>query len=276
MKPSSRSQRPALNAGWLQAALVRPGGFWTAVQVVAQTGSTHDDLLAAARRGAAEGTVLVAEAQSAGRGRLSRSWVSPPRAGLTFSVLLRPAAAPPAKRGWVPLLTGVAMTEALRAEAGVDAWLKWPNDVLVNEAKLSGILAEQAGDAIVVGAGLNVSTSRDELPAAETTPSGGPATSLALEGATLTDRGQLLAFILARFEHWYRTWAAASGDAAACGLRHQYQRLCGTIGREVRVQLPGGGTQTGLAREVDDAGQLMIQTASGLLPVSAGDIVHLR
>lgn len=276
MKPSSRSQRPALNAAWLQAALVRPGGFWTAVQVVVQTGSTHDDLLAAARRGAAEGTVLVAEAQSAGRGRLSRSWVSPPRAGLTFSVLLRPAAVPPAKRGWVPLLTGVGLTEALRAEAGVDAWLKWPNDVLVNEAKLSGILAEQAGDAIVVGAGLNVSTSRDELPAAETTPSGEPATSLALEGATLTDRGQLLAFILARFEHWYRTWAAASGDAAACGLRHQYQRLCATIGREVRVQLPGGGTQTGLAREVDDAGQLIIQTASGLRPVSAGDIVHLR
>ena len=276
MKPSSRSQRPTLNAAWLQAALVRPGGFWTAVQVVVQTGSTHDDLLAAARRGAAEGTVLVAEAQSAGRGRLSRSWVSPPRAGLTFSVLLRPAAVPPAKRGWVPLLTGVGLTEALRAEAGVDAWLKWPNDVLVNEAKLSGILAEQAGDAIVVGAGLNVSTSRDELPAAETTPSGEPATSLALEGATLTDRGQLLAFILARFEHWYRTWAAASGDAAACGLRHQYQRLCATIGRDVRVQLPGGGTQTGLAREVDDAGQLIIQTASGLRPVSAGDIVHLR
>ncbi len=276
MKPSSRSQRPALNAAWLQAALVRPGGFWTAVQVVAQTGSTHDDLLAAARRGAADGTILVAEAQSAGRGRLSRSWVSPPRAGLTFSVLLRPAAVPPAKRGWVPLLTGVAMTEALRAEAGLDAWLKWPNDVLVNEGKLGGILAEQAGDAIVVGAGLNVSTSRDELPAAETTPSGGPATSLALEGATLTDRGQLLGFILARLEHWYRGWAAVSGDAAACGLRNQYQRLCGTIGREVRVQLPGGGTQTGLAREVDNAGQLMIQTASGLLPVSAGDIVHLR
>ena len=176
----------------------------------------------------------------------------------------------------MPLLTGVAMTAALRAEAGVDAWLKWPNDILVNEAKLSGILAEQTGDAIVVGAGLNVSTIRDELPAAETTPSGGPTTSLALEGATLTDRGQLLAFILAQLEHWYRTWAAASGDAAACGLRHQYQRLCTTIGREVRVRLPGGGTQTGLARAVDDAGQLMIQSASGLLPVSAGDIVHLR
>ena len=276
MKPNSRSQRLPLSAAWLRAALVRPGGFWSAVQVVAQTGSTHDDLLAAARRGAAEGTVLLAEAQSAGRGRMGRRWVSPPGAGLTFSVLLRPAAVPAARRGWVPLLTGVAIAAALRAEAGVDAWLKWPNDVLVNEAKLGGILAEQAGDAIVVGAGINVSASRDELPAAETTPSGGPATSLALEGASLTDRGPLLAAILAQLEHWYLTWAAASGDAAACGLRRQYQQLCATIGREVRVQLPGGGTQTGLAREIDEAGQLLIQAASGLLPVSAGDIVHLR
>jgi BirA family transcriptional regulator, biotin operon repressor / biotin---[acetyl-CoA-carboxylase] ligase len=276
VKANSSSQRPPLSAAWLQAELVRPGGFWRAVQVVEQTGSTHDDLLGEARRGAAQGTVLVAEAQSAGRGRMGRRWVSPPRAGLTFSVLLRPAAVPPARRGWVPLLTGVAIAAALRAEAGLDAGLKWPNDVLVNDAKLAGILAEQAGDAIVVGAGINVTVSREELPAAETTPSGGPATSLALEGATLTDRGQLLAFVLAQLEHWYLAWAGASGDAAACGLQRQYQGLCQSVGREVRAQLPGGQTLTGVAREVDDAGQLLIQTASGLVPVSAGDLVHLR
>jgi BirA family transcriptional regulator, biotin operon repressor / biotin---[acetyl-CoA-carboxylase] ligase len=276
VKANSSSQRPPLSAAWLRAELVRPGGFWRAVQVVEQTGSTHDDLLAAARRGAAQGTVLVAEAQSAGRGRMGRRWVSPPRAGLTFSVLLRPAAVPAARRGWVPLLTGVAIAAALRAEAGLDAGLKWPNDVLVNEAKLAGILAEQAGDAIVVGAGINVTVSRDELPAAETTPSGGPATSLALEGATLTDRGQLLAYVLAQLEHWYLAWAGASGDAAACGLQRQYQELCQSVGREVRAQLPGGQALTGVAREVDDAGQLLIQTASGLVPVSAGDLVHLR
>lgn len=276
MKANSSSQRPPLSAAWLQAELVRPGGFWRAVQVVEQTGSTHDDLLAAARRGASQGTVLVAEAQSAGRGRMGRRWVSPPRAGLTFSVLLRPAAVPAARRGWVPLLTGVAIAAALRAEAGLDAGLKWPNDVLVNEAKLAGILAEQAGDAIVVGAGINVTVSRDELPAAETTPSGGPATSLALEGATLRDRGQLLAYVLAQLEHWYLAWAGASGDAAACGLQRRYHELCQSLGREVRAQLPGGQTLTGVARAVDDTGQLLIQTGSGLVPVSAGDLVHLR
>jgi BirA family biotin operon repressor/biotin-[acetyl-CoA-carboxylase] ligase len=265
-----------LSAAWLQAELVRPGGFWRAVQVVEETGSTHDDLLSAARRGAAQGMVLVAEAQSAGRGRMGRRWVSPPRAGLTFSVLLRPAAVPAASRGWVPLLTGVAIAAALRAEAGLDAGLKWPNDVLVNEAKLAGILAEQVGDAIVVGAGINVTVSRDELPAAETTPSGGPATSLALEGATLTDRGQLLAYVLAQLEHWYLAWAGASGDAAACGLQRQYHELCQSLGREVRAQLPGGQRLTGVARAVDDTGQLLIQTGSGLVPVSAGDLVHLR
>jgi BirA family transcriptional regulator, biotin operon repressor / biotin---[acetyl-CoA-carboxylase] ligase len=276
VKANSSSQRVPLSAAWLQAELVRPGGFWRAIQVVEQTGSTHDDLLAAARRGTAQGTVLVAEDQSAGRGRMGRSWVSPPRAGLTFSVLLRPAAVPAASRGWVPLLAGVAIAAALRAEAGLDAGLKWPNDVLVNEAKLAGILAEQAGDAIVVGAGINVTVSHDELPAAETTPSGGRTTSLVLEGATLTDRGQLLVFVLDQIEHWYLAWAGASGDAAACGLQRQYQGLCQSVGREVRAQLPGGQTLTGVAREVDDVGQLLIQTAAGLVPVSAGDLVHLR
>ena len=276
MKANSSSQRAPLSAAWLQAELVRPGGFWRAIQVVERTGSTHDDLLGAAGRGAAQGTILVAEDQSAGRGRMGRRWVSPPRAGLTFSVLLRPAAVPSARRGWVPLLTGVAIAAALRAEAGLDAGLKWPNDVLVNEAKLAGILAEQAGDAIVVGAGINVTVTRDELPAAETTPTGGQATSLALEGATLTDRGQLLVFILDQIERWYLAWTGASGDAAACGLQRRYQGLCQSVGREVRAQLPGGQLLTGVAREVDDAGQLLIQTAAGLIPVSAGDLVHLH
>jgi BirA family transcriptional regulator, biotin operon repressor / biotin---[acetyl-CoA-carboxylase] ligase len=304
--------RPPLNADWLQAELIRPDGLWRDLQVVDETRSTHDDLLAAARCGAAEGTVLVAEAQTAGRGRMGRSWVSPPRAGLTFSVLLRPAAVPLARRGWLPLLTGVAVTAALRgddgapeggapeggateggapeggapegrapegrapkgrvAEGGVDAWLKWPNDVIVNGEKLAGILAEQAGDAIVVGAGINVSTARDELPAAPVTP----ATSLALAGAPLTDRDQLLVRVLRQLEHWYLAWSSASGDPAASELRHQYQRLCATIGRSVRAQLPGGTEVTGIAREIDDAGQLVVESATGLVPVSAGDIVHLR
>ena len=132
--------------------------------MLAQTGSTNDDLLAAARAGAAEGAVLVAEHQTRGRGRQGRQWVSRTGSALIFSVLLRPAAVPPADRGWLPLLTGVAVARALRQQAGVDAALKWPNDVLAGGAKLAGILAEQAGEAIVMGVGLNVAATRDELP----------------------------------------------------------------------------------------------------------------
>jgi BirA family biotin operon repressor/biotin-[acetyl-CoA-carboxylase] ligase len=260
---------PPLDARHLREAVVAPGRIWRDVRVVAETGSTNADLLAEASGGAPEGVVLAAEAQSAGRGRLGRQWVSPPRAALMFSVLLRPAAVPPSVRGWVPLLTGVAVASALRARAAVDAWLKWPNDVLVNGGKVAGILAEQSGDAVVVGTGINVSTTREQLPVPE-------ATSLALEGAASTDRGLLLAAVLTELERWYLAWTGARGDATECGLREQYQRLCATLGREVRVQLPGGTTVTGLASEVDDTGRLVVATASGIVPVSAGDVVHVR
>jgi BirA family transcriptional regulator, biotin operon repressor / biotin---[acetyl-CoA-carboxylase] ligase len=261
--------RPPLSARALGAAVVVPGGLWRDIRVVAETGSTNSDLLADARRGLAEGAVLVAEAQSAGRGRVGRQWVSPPRAALTFSVLLRPAPVPAANWGWVPLLAGVAAVSALRAETAVEASLKWPNDVQVHDAKLAGILAEQDGGAIVVGTGINVSAGRGELPIAG-------ATSLALEGAASTDRGRLLAGVLREWERWYRAWTGHLGDASACGLRQEYQRLGSTIGRQVRVSLPGGKTVAGTACDVDGWGRLVVRSDSGLVPLSAGDVVHVR
>jgi BirA family transcriptional regulator, biotin operon repressor / biotin---[acetyl-CoA-carboxylase] ligase len=264
--------RPLLSARELRETLVTPGGLWQDVRVVAETGSTNSDLLAEARSGLAEGAVLVAEAQTAGRGRMGRHWVSAPGSALTFSVLLRPAAIPPASRGWIPLLAGVAVARAVRAETGVTARLKWPNDVQVNGAKLAGILAEQAGDAIVVGIGINLSGGRDELPVAG-------ATSLALEGAegaAGTVAGRLLAGVLAELERWYLAWSGTLGDAMSCGLHQEYQRLCGTLGRQVRVSLPGGRTVDGLADEVDGAGRLVVRSSSGPVPVSAGDVVHVR
>src|SRR5277367_3991151 len=134
--------RPALDAGAVRQAVITPGGLWRAVEVTAVTGSTNADLLARAAGGAPEGAVLVAEEQSAGRGRLGRAWVSPPRAALTFSVLLRPAAVPRALLGWLPLLAGVAVAAAVRDVAAVDAHLKWPNDVLAGPA---GVLAGGSG-----------------------------------------------------------------------------------------------------------------------------------
>ena len=142
--------RRLLDAARLNGALAPRPGLWREVRVVEETGSTNADLLAEARSGTGEGLVLVAEAQTAGRGRMGRRWISPPRRALTFSVLLRPAV-PAGLLGWLPLLAGVAVTSALEQTAGVDARLKWPNDVLADDAKIAGILAERSGSAIVVG-----------------------------------------------------------------------------------------------------------------------------
>jgi len=270
------ADRIPLSATALAAALTGPGRLWRDVTVRAETGSTNSDLLAAARAGAPEGTVLAAEVQTAGRGRLDRRWICPPRAALSFSVLLRPDGLPPAARGWIPLLAGVAVAAGLRAQAGLDARLKWPNDVLVGGAKISGILAEQAGDAIVLGTGINVSTRREELPVPH-------ATSVVLAGAA-PDREQLLVAVLGELETWYRRWVAAvavpagaggpGGDPA--GLRAEYLRLSATVGQQVRVSMPGGKLITGRAQDVDATGRLVVGTASGPVTVSAGDVVHVR
>jgi len=271
------ADRAPLSAAALSAVLTGPGRLWRDVTVLAETGSTNSDLLAAARAGAAEGTVLAAEVQTAGRGRLDRRWICPPRAALSFSALLRPDGVPAVARGWIPLLAGVAVAAGLRAQAGLDARLKWPNDVLVGGAKIAGILAEQAGDAIVLGTGINVTTRREELPV----PS---ATSVGLAGAA-PDRERLLVAVLGELETWYRRWvaavAAAPGELGGpaggpAGLRAEYLRLSATVGQQVRVSMPGGKLLTGRAGDVDGTGRLVVETASGPVLVSAGDVVHVR
>jgi BirA family biotin operon repressor/biotin-[acetyl-CoA-carboxylase] ligase len=257
--------------------------LWSRVSVVAETGSTNADLIAAAAAGAAEGTVLVAERQTKGRGRLGRQWLSEPGAALTFSVLLRPVAVPAASRGWLPLLAGVAVAAGVRAQTGLDVSLKWPNDVVVisegpagSLGKLAGILAEQAGDAIVIGTGLNVAATPVLAAAGRPSAAYGPA-SLADLGAT-TDRTALLTAILRDLEHWYLRWAGgmAPGDAVSSGLRAEYLRSCCTVGRDVRVELPGGTMLTGRAADIDGAGRLLVATEAGVQPVSAGDVIHVR
>ena len=283
----AQAGRPALDADAVRQAVIRPGGLWQTVEVTAATGSTNADLLALAAGGAPEGAVLAAEEQSAGRGRLGRVWVSPPRAALTFSLLLRPQGVPPARRGWLPLLAGVAVTAAVRSVAAVDAQLKWPNDVLAGPAKLGGILAEAVGDAVVIGIGLNVSTEPAELPPPG--PGALPATSLRILGVPGPSRERLLAGILAGCERWYQAWRQVGGDPERCGLRAEYTRLSGTIGRRVRVELPGGQLFSGLAVGVDPDGRLLVRDspAVGDSPaaraspaseraVAAGDVVHLR
>ncbi|MFF9001000.1 biotin--[acetyl-CoA-carboxylase] ligase [Streptomyces achromogenes] len=269
-------ERPPLNAAALRRGLVRDGGLYRDIEVVPRTGSTNSDLVARAAAGSVEeGAVLVAEEQTAARGRLDRRWSAPPRSGLFFSVLLRPREVPVARWGWLPLLTGVAVATGLARAAGVDTALKWPNDLLVTvggeERKAGGILAERAGDdGVVIGVGINVSLRADELPVPQ-------AGSLALAGAQGTDRDPLLRAVLRALEDWYGRWRAAGGDPSACGLQETYTAGCATLGRTVRAELPGDRSVVGEAVALDGDGRLVIATGDGVQePVGAGDIVHLR
>jgi BirA family biotin operon repressor/biotin-[acetyl-CoA-carboxylase] ligase len=268
--------RAALSEDDLRAEVIRPGGLWTRLTVLPVTGSTNADLAAAAATGAPEGTVVLAERQDAGRGRLGRTWTSPPGAGLILSVLLRPAEGPdpvpPTRYGWLPLLVGVALVDAVREVAGVDTALKWPNDLMVGGAKCAGILAElvPVGDGapgVVIGVGLNVTMTADELPRPD-------ATSLALAGAAGAglERARLLVALLGGIERWYRRFKTDQE-----GLREAYLGMCDTVGRAVRVELPDGKPLTGTATDVDGDGRLVVTPPGGApVPVAAGDVVHVR
>jgi BirA family transcriptional regulator, biotin operon repressor / biotin---[acetyl-CoA-carboxylase] ligase len=266
--------RPPLRVESLRGALIRPGSFWTALDVVERTGSTNADVVSSAKAGAAEGLVRVAELQDTGRGRLDRGWVSPRSAGLTFSVLLRPGPVPVQRWGWLPLLAGVALTRAVTRLGEVEAGLKWPNDLLLGpeRKKAAGLLAEVAnGGALVLGIGLNVTTRADELPRPD-------ATSLRLERAACTDRDPLLRAILRELADDYMVWRDHDGDPEASGLRHAYTESCDTLGRRVRVELPGSKALVGEAVDVDTDGRLVVDPDSGgePVPVAAGDVVHAR
>ena len=269
--------RPPLDVDALRRALVRdaggdPDAFWSRLDVVAETGSTNADLLARPQGPDYARSVLIAEFQSGGRGRHARPWVSAPRALVTVSAVLDMPGMDLADIGWLPLLSGIAVVDALRKVAEVDAELKWPNDVLIDGRKVAGILAEVASTApvptIVVGVGLNVSLTEDELPVPT-------ATSLALEGAAVTDRTVLVRAMLRELAGRWREWQSAGwkvDDLAAA-----YRERCGTLGRLVRAELPGDRELVGVATDVDVEGRIVIK-AEGESPVavSAGDITHLR
>lgn len=237
------------------------------LEVVGETGSTNADLLAAAERGAPGRSVLVAELQTTGRGRLNRGWESPAGAGLTVSVLLRPAV-PRAGWGWLPLMAGLALSRSL----GEQARLKWPNDLVMGseQAKVAGILGEVGGDAAVLGIGLNVTTTTAELPVPT-------ASSLALQGYPTLDRGQLLVNLLLGLDAELARWEAAVGDAVAAGLAEDYRARCVTLGSDVQVELPAG-PRRGRAEAVDDSGRLVVRPSDGGEPVvvAAGDVTHIR
>jgi BirA family transcriptional regulator, biotin operon repressor / biotin---[acetyl-CoA-carboxylase] ligase len=275
---ASLPDRPPLDPASLRAALVAEGSLWRSIEVLDSIGSTNAVLAAAASDGAPEGTVVVAEHQEAGRGRLDRTWVSPPRSGLTVSLLLRPDV-PGSRRSWLPLLAGVALAEAVGDVADVRAALKWPNDLLAADGgKLAGVLAETVPGGgsvggvpvggVVVGVGLNVSATEGELP------EGG--TSLLVQGAAHLDRTALLTGFLDGLARRYRRWTAAIGDPIASGLARDYLAWSATVGSPVAVTLPDGQVLRGVAEAVDWDGRLVVMTDGGRVELSAGDVRHVR
>ncbi|WP_088315695.1 biotin--[acetyl-CoA-carboxylase] ligase [Kineosporia sp. R_H_3] len=292
--PWSDLGRPPLSQAALRRAVTQgTGATWRALDVLPRTASTNADALARAADGEPEGLVVVTDHQTAGRGRLDRTWETPARAALAVSVLLRPGTpsttpdgedlpvVAPEHWSWLPLLTGVAAHDALVRTCGLTARLKWPNDVLVprdgrpgaEAGKVCGILAELAstpsGIAVVVGAGINVTQTAQELPVPT-------ATSLALAGSATTDRDTVLRAYLRALSDRYRAWRRAAGDPRASGIAAAYREACATIGLEVAVELPGGVVR-GVADGVDDAGQLLVRDASGAVrALAAGDVVHVR
>ncbi|MEU4362005.1 biotin--[acetyl-CoA-carboxylase] ligase [Promicromonospora sp. NPDC023987] len=269
--------------------LIVPG--FGRVEVVETSSSTNAELVAAVRSDPAAWpapSALIAERQTAGRGRAGRSWETPARAGLTVSVLLRPRV-PAEALGWLPLLAGLAVVRTV-SDGGVAAAVKWPNDVLLPAVdtvaglglyrKVAGILtevvpepaaADGAAPGVVLGIGLNVSQSAAELPVPT-------ATSLALAGYPRPDRTDVLVRLLGEVHAVLRRWEQAGGDAAAAGLLDEYTAVSSTLGSRVRAELAGGaGVLEGLAVGLDETGALVVRLESGAeRTVTAGDVWHLR
>ncbi len=246
---------------------------------LASTGSTNTDLIAmAADR--TDLSVLVAGFQSAGRGRATgRQWIAPEGSSLAISVLLRPSAAAkltPTCFGWLPLIAGLAMARAVGKFIPAEkVSVKWPNDVLVNEQKISGILSELLPDlsGVVIGAGVNIRQHAEQLPI-ET------ATSIAiqLDSKQVPSNDEVLAAYLGELRSLYSRFVDAGGDAVASGIRDEVAQRCASVGRRVRAIMPGDQEITGNGVGLDETGRILIQPdgARELFAVSAGDIVHLR
>ncbi len=265
-------------------ATLLTGTIWGPIQVVAETGSTNADLLAAAASGAGEGRVLVAEQQTAGRGRFNRAWITQTGDSIALSVLLRPKLEL-SYWPWLSAACGMAVKQGIERATGVTPGrvvLKWPNDVLLDSKKVCGILAEQTSNriaptgqgptnpqaspkkarALVLGIGINTGMTTERLPVSA-------ATSLQLAGldADVTD---LVAQVLLALETLYLEWGRTGT------LRDRYREQLGTIGCQVRVILGPGEEATGRAIDIDSQGCLVVEVAGEEKVFSAGDVVHLR
>jgi BirA family transcriptional regulator, biotin operon repressor / biotin---[acetyl-CoA-carboxylase] ligase len=259
----------------LRATLPR---FFDPLEVAERVPTTMARAAELGEAGAPEGATVVAEEQTAGRGRLGRSWVAPPGTGLLVSVLLRPALAP-AELWLVASLAGVALVDAVdelaaRSSRHPRAALKWPNDLLLDGRKAAGLLAE-AGmrggglDWVTLGIGVNVNQSPRDLPSEVA----GEATSVALATGAKVDRAELLGAWGQRFEAGYRQLAAGSTGPVLAAYRDRLE----TLGRQVRADRLAGGPVVGTAVDLGGGGNLVVLTGSGArVEIATADVRHLR
>jgi BirA family transcriptional regulator, biotin operon repressor / biotin---[acetyl-CoA-carboxylase] ligase len=243
----------------LQRALAA-AGLEAPVRADEVTGSTNDTAREMAEAGSPEWTLVTASHQTAGRGRLGREWLDRRGSALMFSVVLRPSL-PPERAGLVPLLAGVAMARAAREATGADVRCKWPNDLMLGDAKIGGILAESVvGDGrlrfVVVGVGVNL---------------GDPPAGVERAGALPAGQEPLLRAFLGELTALYEPADPGFGDSVLSA----YREVSATIGRQVEATTVEGSRVSGTAVDVDDRGDLIVETAEGPRAVAFGEIAHL-
>jgi len=261
-------------------AALRTKTFGRTLHILHETPSTNTAAMALAQKGAEDGTVVVAERQTAGRGRLGRSWYSPAGENLYCSVIVRQTQSQTRLEewlSWLPLLSAVAAARAIQAVAALQARLKWPNDILINQQKLGGVLCESNGSRsqgrfVVVGIGINVNTPRNAFP----DDLRDLATSLAAEAGHSCDRVALLATLLSELENCIENLSAQQ----SVDLKREYTKLCSTLGRQVRVSLASGESVEGQADAINPDGSLRLirngANAGTILDLRAGDVTHVQ
>ena len=254
------------------------GGSWRSVTVFPTIASTNTVGMALAAAGAPTGVTLVSDLQTAGRGRLDRTWVAPAGTSAMFSVVLNPDESEH-ELGVLPLLAGVAVAEALEFVTGIPMRLKWPNDIVIRDedapsgkgGKVGGLLAERdaASGAIVVGVGINVDLAAEDLPVPT-------ATSLTLAGVPRPRRAKVIGRAVSRIESWFTAWDAVSADTQALDqLLKAYRDRCISIGSELTVAGPDGTQLQGRGAGIGPHGELLVDTGEKVVPVVVGDVVHV-
>ena len=262
------SSPDALHADDLIARLGKTKVVGRDIQVFEQTTSTNDVAEKLARDGVKEGAVVYAESQTKGRGRLGRKWMSPPRKGLWFSVLLRPAMRPQ-ETTQLTVASATALRRAIHAVTGLSAEIKWPNDLLLGGKKVVGILTEMSAEVdrvrhLILGIGVDVNQEAAEFPAELRKL----ATSLRIEAGEEICRAELATEILRELDHDYARICAGNFAAVA----DEWEAACATIGRNVTVHV-GDRTFSGRAESLDDDGALLVRTEHGHLErITGGDV----